>query len=337
MGRASSPKRGSMAYSPRKRASRIVPRISTWPKVEGEPKLLGFAGYKAGMTHVVLVEDRPNSPDYGREVVRAVTVLDTPPMLICAIRAYERTVDGLKAVAEAWMEKLPKDFERVFTVPEAFDTEGALEKIEQLIKEGRVHEIRVIAATQPRLAAVPKKKPDVMEIAVGGSVEEAFEYAKSILGKEVRVSDVFRPGEYVDVVAVTKGKGFQGPVKRWGVKIRPRKSRKMRRGVGSLGPWHPARVMPTVPLAGQMGFHKRTEYNKRILMIGSDGTEITPKGGFKRYGVVRGDFVLIAGSVPGPVKRLIRLRKAVRSPEQPETAPEITFIHSTWGGSWSGD
>lgn len=81
----------------------------------------------------------------------------------------------------------------------------------------------------------------------------------------------------MDVLAITKGKGFQGPVKRWGVKILPRKSRKTKRGVAVIGPWHPTRVLYTVPRAGQMGYFQRTEYNKRILKIGADGKEITPR------------------------------------------------------------
>jgi large subunit ribosomal protein L3 len=100
----------------------------------------------------------------------------------------------------------------------------------------------------------------------------------------------------MDVVAITKGKGFQGPVKRWGVKLLPRKSRKTKRGVACIGPWKPARVLYTVPRAGQMGYHQRTEYNKRILKIGIDGKEVTPNGGFVRYGEVKGTYVIVDGS-----------------------------------------
>ena len=325
MVKKSSPKRGSMAFSPRVRAKHIDGRTRTWPEVEGEPRLLGFVGYKAGMTHVFMIEDREKSPDYGREVHRAVTVLDTPPMVICAIRVYTKTPDGLKVLSEAWARELPKDLERLHLKTVRPDCDEALKRIEESLDE--VCEVRVIAATQPRLASVPKKKPELIEIKIGGgTVKEQFEYAKSILGKEVRVSEVFKEGQAVDITAVTKGKGFQGPVKRWGIKILPRKSRKTKRGVGSIGPWHPARVMPTVPRAGQMGFHQRTEYDKRIVKIGSNGSEITPKGGFHKYGVIKGDYVMVLGSVPGPQKRLIRMRVAVRRPRFPEAPPQITYV-----------
>ena len=61
-----------------------------------------------------------------------------------------------------------------------------------------------------------------------------------------------------------------------------------------------------------MGYHGRTEYNKRVLKISDNGREITPDAGFKHYGTVSGSYVLIKGSVPGPIKRLIRFRQGIR-------------------------
>jgi large subunit ribosomal protein L3 len=131
----------------------------------------------------------------------------------------------------------------------------------------------------------------------------------------------------MDLFAITKGKGFQGPVKRWGIKLLPRKSRKTKRGVAAIGPWKPARVLYTVPRAGQMGYHQRTEYNKRILKIGIDGKEVTPKGGFVRYGEVKGTYIIVDGSLPGPAKRLIRLRYPARAPKKiPDSPPNISYI-----------
>ena len=73
-----------------------------------------------------------------------------------------------------------------------------------------------------------------------------------------------------------------------------------------------------------MGYHKRTELNKRILKISED-TDITPKGGFLNYGVVKNPHLIIKGSISGPVKRLIKFRKAIRSKKKP-VKPEITYI-----------
>ncbi|MEM1540046.1 MAG: 50S ribosomal protein L3 [Candidatus Bathyarchaeia archaeon] len=321
------PKHGSLAYLPRKRAKSILARVRYWPEIKADaPRLLGFIGYKAGMTHTVVIEDRKRSPNFGKEVVRAATVIETPPLLICGIRAYVKTPYGLQTFTEAWMENPPKDLERLLTIPEKFNTAENLKKIEENLD--KIAKIRVIAATQPRSTGLSKKKPDVAEIEIGGgTIQQQFEYAKSLLGKTVSPAEIFKEGQYVDIIAVTTGKGVQGPVKRWGIKILQHKSRKAKRKPGTLGPWNPHRVLYSVPRAGQMGFHQRTEYNKRILKIGMDGKEITPKGGFIRYGIVRGPYMLIEGSVPGPEKRPIKLRYPARPPkEAPEAPPQITYI-----------
>jgi large subunit ribosomal protein L3 len=321
------PKRGSRAFSPRKRAKNIAGRIDFWPEIGGSPRLLGFAGYKAGMTHVFVIEDRDRAPDYGSEMKSAATVIDAPPMTVVAVRAYEKTHDGLKTLTEAWMGELPTDIFRAVKTRGGSGPEVGFGKMEDQIE--KIVQLRIIAATQPRITGVPKKKPDLMEIAVGGgSTEEQLEYARGLLGKTVGVSDIFDAGESIDVIGVTKGKGFQGPVKRWGIRILQHKSRKTKRGVASIGPWVPRRVMRGVPRAGQMGFHNRTEFNKRILLLGSDGDRVTPQSGFNRYGDIRSDYLLLKGSVMGPPKRLIKLRKAARRSRYPEEAPQVTYVNT---------
>lgn len=310
----SRPRRGSLAFSPRKRASSIIPRIRSWPDYEGEPKLLGFAGYKAGMTHVIMIDDRKNSPTYGEEIVVPVTVIECPPMKVMGIRVYKNTPYGLQIAGEVWTNELDEYLGRRLNLPKKSPDVDKLREIEDIA------EVRVITYTQPyKITGVPKKVPDVMEQKVGGSdINAVLDYAIEKLGKEVRISEVFQEGALIDVIAITKGKGFQGPVKRWGVitlDAKHARSSKHRR-VGTLGPWTPHRVRWTVPQAGQMGFHQRTEYNKRIIKIGENGEEITPKGGFVHYGVIRSDYVLVSGSVPGPVKRLIRMRDAIRPPQK---------------------
>ncbi len=310
----SRPRRGSLAFSPRKRASSIVPRIRSWPDYEGEPKLLGFAGYKAGMTHVIMIDDKKNSPTYGEEIVVPVTVIECPPLKVMGIRVYKNTPYGLQIAGEVWTNELDEYLGRRLNLPKKTPDVDKLREIEDIA------EVRVITYTQPyKITGVPKKVPDVMEQKVGGSdINAVLDYAIAKLGKEVRISEVFQEGALIDVIAITKGKGFQGPVKRWGVitlDAKHARSSKHRR-VGTLGPWTPHRVRWTVPQAGQMGFHQRTEYNKRIIKIGENGEEITPKGGFVHYGVIRSDYVLVSGSVPGPVKRLIRMRDAIRPPQK---------------------
>ena len=311
------PRRGSRGYSPRKRARSEVARISTWPKDGEKPRLQGFGGYKAGMTHIFAIDYRPTSTTSGQEVMMPVTVVETPPIKIAAYRLYESTPYGLKAITEVWGSDVDELNKRV-----------ALPKKRKEKEIGEFDDIRVIAYTLPsRVTGVPKKVPDIMEIRIGGGgMEERLAYAQEILGKELQVTDVYKEGSMVDVVAVTKGKGFQGHVKRWGVKLLHHKNRKHRRMIGTLGPWL-SWVRPSVPQAGQTGYHKRTEYNKRILRIGENGEEITTNGGFLHYGVVRNAYVVFHGSLPGPVKRLVRMRDAIRYTKGVKVEkPEITYI-----------
>jgi large subunit ribosomal protein L3 len=309
--KVSAPKRGSLAFLPRKRAGRWRARLRFWPLAIEEVKPLAFVGYKAGMTHVIAIDNRQGSITFGREISLPVTVVETPPMIVCAIRAYAQTEFGLRSVSEAWMENPPKDLARLLTLPEKFETQIALSKIESMLD--KLSELRLVATTQPRLTAIGRKKPSLIEIKLGGEVKDQFDYCKNILGKEIKITDAFKEGQHVDVLAITKGKGIQGPVKRWGIRRKPHKSRKTVREVGSIGPWHPHYVQYSVPRAGQTGFHQRTEYNKQILKIGTTG-EVSPKGGFIRYGIVRGPYVLLVGSVPGPPKRELTLRAATRPP-----------------------
>ncbi|MGQ9552075.1 MAG: 50S ribosomal protein L3 [Candidatus Bathycorpusculaceae bacterium] len=321
------PRHGSLAYLPRKRAKRVLARIRYWPKIdEDTPRLLGFTGYKAGMTYVFAIEDRKRSPNFGKDIIRPVTVVETPPMLVCGLRAYTKNLYGLKILTEAWMKNPPPELERTFTIPEGFNTEEMLQRIQENLD--RIAKFRVIALTQPKQTSVPKKKPDIAEIEIGGgTIRSQFEYAKDLLGRTASPEEVFKEGQYVDVAGITTGKGFQGPVKRWGVTVLQHKGRKTKRGVATLGPWKPHHVLYSVPRAGQMGFHQRIEYNKRILKIGKDGKEVTVKGGFVRYGVIKGPYMLLAGSISGPEKRPIRLRYPVRPPkETAEGPPQITYI-----------
>ncbi len=305
------PRRGSLAFLPRGRTSKFVPRIKNWPSWDGEAKLLGFPGWKAGMTHAVMTVEHPESPFQGQETVIPVTIIDAPPIRPFSIRGYKTTPYGTKLVTEVLAENLSDDFRKTMPPPKDYDFGAKMAEFEKHIES--LTEIRMLIHSQPRLAGVSKKKPDVMEYKVGASsVQEAFEYAKGILGTDVRIADILNEGVLVDTIAVTKGHGFQGPVRRWGIRILQHKSRKTKRGVGCIGPWSPSNIRYTVPRPGQTGFHKRTSFNNEILRIGERGEEITPSGGFTNYGIIRGDYVILWGSIPGTVKRPVRLRFAIR-------------------------
>src|SRR5579864_2437439 len=317
----SAPRRGSLAYLPRGRASHWTPRIRYWPDYEGAPRLLGFAGFKAGTTHVTVVDNRQGSLNYGKEVTFPVTVVETPPLKVAALRFYEMRDKGLRTIGEVWSNDQDKELQRIIKTPEKFDDTKGWEKIDTA-KEKLV-EIRAVVASRPRSTTIGRKTPDLFEVKIdGGTAQDQLEFGKRILGKDVKISEVFKEGGEVDVISITKGKGIQGPVKRWGIKKLKHKSRKTVRGVGSIGPWHPHYVMYSVPRAGQMGFAQRTEYNKQILKLGDNGTDVTPKGGFLRYGLIKTEYAVIRGTIPGPARRLVALRYPSRGSPAGE-APKL--------------
>jgi large subunit ribosomal protein L3 len=312
-----------MGYSPRKRAKSHIGRFSSWPEVEGEPRIQGFAGYKAGMTHAFVRDYRKESTTAGQEISIPVTIVEVPAMKVVAVRLYRMTSYGLETLTEFWTKKLNKELAERVMVPKKVQSLKKLDKVDL----NEVEDIRVIAVTQPKLiTGVPKKVPDVMELRVSGSdLKERIEYAKGLIGKEVTINDFISEGQMIDVIAITKGKGFQGAPKRWGIKLLHHKDSKHRRKVGAMGPWRPHYTMRQVPLAGQVGYHQRTEYNKRILRIGEDGADINPDGGFLHYGEIRNNWVMVHGSVPGSAKRLVRFRDPVRFKGEAVGEVEITY------------
>ena len=152
-------------------------------------------------------------------------------------------------------------------------------------------------------------------------------FVKGYFERDLRVDNVFEHNELLDVLGVTKGKGYTGVTKRFGVKKLPRKSHRGLRKVGCIGSWHPTKVSYTVARAGQSGYHHRTEKNKKVYRIGQGersgvsnnaSTEndltaknITPMGGFPHYGVVKDDYVMIKGCCVGTKKRVLVLRKSL--------------------------
>lgn len=303
-----------MQYSPRVRAKRIYPRIHTWPQVK-ETKLLGFAGYKAGMTHAFVKDPYKESPTFNKEVFTPLTVIECPPLVVFGVRSYKKTPYGLKANGEMHMQNPSKDLLRALT-PSA--------KLSTSSQELSGDIITAILYSQPR-TATGKKTPEIFECHIGGeNFSQQYEYGKKMLGKEIKISEIFKPGDFIDVVAVTRGKGYQGPVKRFHIKAQPRVFNDKKRHVGTLGGRGTA-TRWTVPQAGQLGYFTRTEYNKRIVKIGQNGAEITPAGGFINYGPISGEYIAIKGSVPGPQKRLIRFRPAVRKHSE-FINPEITYL-----------
>ncbi|KAI4496863.1 PREDICTED: 60S ribosomal protein L3 [Polistes canadensis] len=345
----SAPRHGSMGFYPKKRSQRHRGKVKAFPKDDPNKPvhLTAFIGYKAGMTHVVREADRPGSKVNKKEIVEAVTILETPPMIVVGVVGYIETPHGLRALTTVWAEHLSEDCRRRFyknwykSKKKAFtkaskkwqDDLGrkSIEKdLKKIIKYCKV--VRIIAHTQMKLLRQRQKKAHIMEIQLnGGTIDQKVQWAREHLEKPVPISNVFAPDEMIDVIGVTKGKGYKGVTSRWHTKKLPRKTHKGLRKVACIGAWHPSRVSFTVARAGQKGYHHRTEMNKKIYRIGQgihtkdgkiiknnasteyDLTEktITPMGGFPHYGEVNNDFIMIKGCCMGPKKRVITLRKSL--------------------------
>ncbi len=313
-----------MQYWPHRRAQKRLPRLRNAPKVK-EPVLCNMVAYKVGMTHLAYVDDS-EGPAKNQEAVRAVTVLEVPRMEVYGIRFYG--TDEISNYKVARGELYNKALAQKLNVKKLANDESKLESMKAKAKE--FTDITALVVAYPEEVSVGQHHPVRFETTLGGKDSaEKFELASKVLGKEIKATDIFKPGEFVDVSGVTTGKGWAGVIKRFHVKRNRRKATNKVRHGGPLGSYGDSRIFYTVPRAGQMGFNYRTEHNKRILKIGAkaDAVTINKGSGFKNYGVVKNDFIIVHGSVGGPSKRMVRLRKSIRDRNiKGIKEPKITYI-----------
>jgi len=370
------PRHGSLGFLPRKRAARHRGKIKAFPKDDPEKKchLTAFAGYKAGMTHILREVNKKGSKLHKRETVEAVSIIECPPMVVVGLVGYVPTPHGMRSLTTVYSEHIDEAFKRrlyknwyrskkkAFSKYSAKVSNEKNKYIEQSLKKMAkcCTVIRVLAHTQIRKVRLRQKKAHIMEIQInGGTIKEKVEYGRALFERKVPVNSVFNPSEMVDVIAVTKGHGVEGVVTRWGVTRLPRKTHRGLRKVACIGSWHPARVQFGVARSGQRGYHHRTEINKKIYQVGAaavtkKGEEpnynatteadltkkvITPMGGFPKYGHVNEDYLMIKGGCPGTRKRIITIRKSLYVHTKRSALEEITlkFIDTssnTGHGRW---
>ncbi|MDQ0177358.1 50S ribosomal protein L3 [Bacillus chungangensis] len=116
------------------------------------------------------------------------------------------------------------------------------------------------------------------------------------VGQEVKV-DIFTEGEKVDVTGTSKGKGFQGSIKRHGYSRGPMShGSRYHRGSGSMGPVDPARVFKGKPLPGRMGGERITIQNLEVVKVDSER-----------------NLLLVKGNIPGPKKTMIQIKSAIKA------------------------
>jgi large subunit ribosomal protein L3 len=336
MSEYNAPRRGSLSYYPRVRAAKETPTLKGYDFEKlAEAKPLNFICYKVGMLQIVGKNVHKQSPTFGMDVVVPATVLECPDVKVFAVRAYRKKEIGVEPMGEVNAENIEKELLRKIqnffekgtddetTDGKAVAKKETKEKIEVTEKkltiadfEKQINNLEYFTLlVHTRAAKIGfKKRPDVTEIFLSGSKEKQLAYAKEKLGKDVSFEECFNPNDFLDVRAVTKGHGFQGVIKRFNVTIQRAKSKK-NRVVGSIGPWHPATVMYTVARAGQMGYQNRVEANKKFLRMAKP-EEVNPKAGFANYGFVKDKCAIMFGSLPGPAKRCLALRKCMRPKQQ---------------------
>jgi len=261
-----------------------------------------------GMTHVMAIDVDKNSRTKNEQISIPATILECPPLKVYAVRSYKNSTHGLKVTRDIVVAGKDKFLARktkaikASSLPDTFSDDSA--------------RITVLLMTQPSKTGIGQKKPQIFEAHVGGkTVAEQLATVKELVGKDIKASELFKEGDYIDLRGVTKGKGTQGPVKRFGVSLKSHKSEKGQRGVGSTGGWSGQQGWQyRVAHAGQMGYHQRTQYNNQILKITDKPEEVNAKGGFINYGVGRqgNEFIVLRGSIPGPKKRMIALSKPIR-------------------------
>ena len=126
------------------------------------------------------------------------------------------------------------------------------------------------------------------------------------LGQVINV-DIFEEGEMVDVSGISKGKGFQGVIKRHNQSRGPMgHGSQYHRGVGSLGTMLPMHVLKGKKMPGQMGNVARTVQNLEIISVDTENSVI-----------------LVKGNVPGPKKSLVMIRTAVKKPNVKKEAADL--------------
>ncbi|MBS3098985.1 50S ribosomal protein L3 [Candidatus Pacearchaeota archaeon] len=303
---------GSLQFAPRKRAAKLTPSAN-WKHLDSQnPGLLGFLAYKAGMATALVKDSTDKVRTSKKTIAMPVTILEVPAMKIFSVRFYKNRIPLRDIIVSNEKElkkklKVPKQIRKLDNLPEGSD------------------DVRVIVYSLPKQTSI-KKTPDVVEIALQGSdLNAKVELIKSLIGKELTLEN-FSHSNLVDVHGVTIGKGFQGPVKRFGITKRHHKSEKGVRKVGSIGPWHPAHLTFRIPMAGQMGMNTRVIYNLCIVSQGKIlEKNINPKSGFPNYGNIKSSYIIVNGSVQGPVKRQVLLTAASR-PSKKQSKRKLEFL-----------
>ena len=205
---------------------------------------------------------------------------------------------------------------------EVFTTDGKLipvtviEVEDNVVSQVKTKETDGYEAIQ--LATVEKKesrsnKPEMGHLKKANTTPKRFlkeirgvDVANYALG-DVLKADVFTAGEMVDVTGTSKGKGFQGVIKRHNQHRGPMThGSQYHRGVGSMGTLLPMRVLPGKKLPGHMGHEQVTIQNLEVIKVDLEN-----------------NVILIKGSVPGPKNSLVFVKSSIKNPDKVNEKVEL--------------
>merc|ERR1711865_1219143 len=233
------PRHGSLGFLPKKRCTKSKGKIKSFPldDASAKPHLTAFMGYKAGCTHILRDVDKAGSKAHKKEIVEAVIIIEAPPMIVVGMVGYLETPRGLKSLCTVFAQHLSDECKRRF-----YKNWGASEKHKAFTRYAKKYtdgtgideekariekyctSLRVICHTQIGKMNFRQKKAHICEIQVnGGSMADKIAFATGLFEQPVAVGGVFGTNEMIDTIAITKGKGYEGVVTRWGVTKLPRR------------------------------------------------------------------------------------------------------------------
>lgn len=196
-----------------------------------------------------------------------MTIVQAGPVVVTQIKTHEK--DGYEAVQVGFASK----------------------KIKNITKPQLGHLRKAISDTQYETRDEKYAPRYLREVKIQSPITD---HQSPNVGDVIKVTDVLVPGDVVKVTGVSKGKGFQGGVRRWGFHGGPRTHGQSdrERAPGSIGQTTtPGRVMKGKKMAGRMGGEQKTVWNLVVL-------DATPDG-----------VVKLSGPVPGPIRGLLQIEK----------------------------
>uniref|UniRef100_H0XLP6 60S ribosomal protein L3 n=1 Tax=Otolemur garnettii TaxID=30611 RepID=H0XLP6_OTOGA len=296
-------------------------KVKSFSKDDAKPvNLTVFLVSKAVITHLVQEVNRPGSNMNRKEVVEAVTIVETLPMMeviiiywtFKTIFAEHISSECKRHFYKTW-HKSKKTFTKYCKKWQNEDDKKQLEKV---------------FSSMMHLLLIHQKKTHLMEMQVnGGTVAEVWEK----LEQQDPENQVFGQDEMTDIILVIKGKA-KGVTRHWHTKKLPHKTHQGLRAY--IGGWHLVHVAFSMAQAWQKGYHHCTETNK-IYKISQgyfikDGTDhdlsdisINPLGSFVHYGEVTNDFVMLKGCMVGTKQLVLTFHKSLLVQTKQRTLEKI--------------